>query len=337
MRIGIVNDLMTAVKSLRHVLAEHPEHTVVWQAYDGAEAVRLCNMETPDLILMDLMMPVMDGVEATRQIMKSTPCAILIVTATVTGHSSKVFEAMGAGALDVVATPIVSKKGESKGGDVLLQKIITIGRILGINDHKKVGRSKPGTAFKDNTLLTIGCSTGGPNALLKILSCFPKKLGCSIVVIQHMDSKFTPGMAEWLNKQINLPVDLIEDGDFPLNRHVLFACTDEHLLMKPNCRMYYTKEPLDNCYHPSVDVFFESVAQRWHGKAIGVLLTGMGRDGAKGLLACKKKGWHTIAQDEKSSVVYGMPKAAMDLNAATAVLSIDEIGPALLELLEKKQ
>jgi two-component system response regulator WspF len=335
-RIGIVNDLMTAVKSLRHVLAKYPEHSVVWEAYDGAEAVKLCAQETPDLILMDLMMPVMDGVEATRQIMKSTPCAILIVTATVTGHSSKVFEAMGAGALDVVATPIVSKEGESKGGDVLLQKITRIGRILGINDDKKAALSKPGTAFKNNTLLAIGCSTGGPNALLKILSCFPKKLDYSIVVIQHMDSKFTPGMVQWLNKQINLPVDLIEDGDLPRNQHVLFACTDEHLSMRPSYRMYYTKEPIDNCYHPSVDVFFESVAQTWNGEAIGVLLTGMGRDGAKGLLSFKKKGWHTIAQDEKSSVVYGMPKAAMDMGAATEVLSIDKIGPALLKLLKKK-
>lgn len=336
MRIGIVNDLMTAIKSLRYMLDDHPGYTVIWEAKNGAEAVKMCAMDTPDIILMDIMMPVMDGVEATRQIMKSTPCAILIVTATVNGHSSKVFEAMGAGALDVVATPVVRKEGESNGGEMLLQKISRIGRILGIIDNKSITASKPIATFKNDTLLAIGCSTGGPNALLKILSHLPADLDCSTVVIQHMDSKFTPGMVKWLDNQISLAVNLIKDGAWPQKHQVLFACTDEHIMMKPNCRMYYTKEPVDNYYHPSVDVFFESITQSWHGNAIGVLLTGMGRDGARGLLSIKNKGWHTIAQDEKTSVVYGMPKAAIDLNAAAQVLPVDEIGPALVNLLKKK-
>lgn len=338
MKIGIVNDMLTAVQSIKHILQAAPEHQVIWTAHNGAEAVKLCAAEVPDLILMDLMMPVMDGVEATRRIMKDSPCAILVVTATVSGHTSKVFEAMGAGALDAVPTPIISSGGDSSTvGEELLTKISRIGGLLGINDKTrkrptKVARQSSGSGTR-NALVVIGCSTGGPNALLKILSVFPKKFPAAFVVIQHMDEKFTPGLVDWMDSQLGLAVNLIKAGDRPQLGQVMFACTDNHLVMTGGTTMRYSVEPLENCYHPSVDVFFASVANHWHGNLIGVLLTGMGRDGAKGLLTLRQRGWHTIAQDKESSVVYGMPKAAIELGAVEEVLPIDQIGPAILKRL----
>lgn len=337
MRIGIVNDLAIAVESLRHALADAPEHQIAWIAYNGAEAVKRCNEDTPDLILMDLMMPVMNGVEATKKIMKSTPCPILVVTATVSGHSSKVFEAMGVGALDVVATPVIDREGKTSGGDILLKKIDSIGKLTG-NNRKKPARGKQGSLAARNLgsrecLLAIGCSTGGPKILVEILSALPKNFPAAIIVIQHMDEKFTPGLVDWLNTQTKLPVNLVSEGDFPETGIIQFASTNDHLVFTQDKRLRYAREPVDNFYHPSVDVFFESIAKNWHGSIIGVLLTGMGRDGSEGLLTLRQQGWHTIAQDEDSSIVYGMPKAAAQLNAATEILASKDIAAALIKLL----
>lgn len=339
MKIGIVNDMLTAVQSIKHILSSAPSLQVIWVAHNGAEAVKYCAKEVPDLILMDLMMPVMDGVEATRRIMNDTPCAILVVTATVTGHTSKVFEAMGAGALDAVPTPIIGAS-DSKVGEELLAKIGRIANLLGIPQKasKRSGLSAGKATDKDDgSLVVLGCSTGGPNALLQVLSSIPENFPAAFVVIQHMDEKFTPGLVTWMDNQLKLPVRLINKGDRPQPGKIMFACTDHHLVMTDRAMMKYSVEPIENCYHPSVDVFFSSVAEHWHGDVVGTLLTGMGRDGAKGLLALRQRGWHTIAQDRESSVVYGMPKAAVELDAAVEVLPIDQIGPSIIEKLTTRR
>lgn len=342
MRIGIVNDSLMAVESLRRVLHTTPQHQITWVAYNGNEAVSLCTEDTPDLLLMDLIMPVMDGVEATRKIMRSTPCAILVVTSTVQGHSSKVFEAMGAGALDVVATPVLGKNADAAGGGaVLLEKITRISKLLGIREVRPSNscQSLPNLVKmpQKNCLVVIGSSTGGPQALVRVLSHMPSDFPASVIVIQHMDVKFTNGLASWLDSKIDLPVRLVREGDQPQPGMALFACTDGHLIMTETGELRYTQEPRDNFYHPSVDVFFLSVAKYWSGSAIGILLTGMGRDGAQGLLALRRKGWHTIAQDQNSCIVYGMPKAAAELKAAEEILPIDCIGPACINLLAPKK
>ncbi len=333
---------MTAVESLRRVLKTSGLHKVTWVAYDGEQAVQACAAETPDLVLMDLIMPKMDGVKATRKIMQATPCSILVVTASVSGNSSKVFEAMGAGALDAVATPVLGKNFNANGGDALLEKINRIGKLIGIKDTRKhqIGLSKfiPINNPQEKCLVAIGSSTGGPQALARVLAPLPKDFPAAVVVIQHMDAKFTKGLVNWIDSQIDLPVRLAKDGDIPDKGTVLFACTDDHLVMADTkFTMRYTQEPRENYYHPSVDVFFTSVARWWSGSVIGILLTGMGRDGAEGMLALQQKGWHTIAQDQATSVVYGMPRAAAELNAAKEILSIDCIGPACIDLLAPKR
>jgi chemotaxis response regulator CheB len=181
----------------------------------------------------------------------------------------------------------------------------------------------------------LGSSTGGPQALISVLQGLPANFPAAMVVVQHMDEQFTGGLAAWLNTQLQLKVKVLAEGDRPQAGEVLVAATNNHVVMRSNRAFGYTVEPQDNYYHPSVDVLFNSVARHWQGKCIGVILTGMGRDGAEGLLALRQCGHHTIAQNQKTSVVFGMPKAAIDLGAAKDVLGLEEIGAKLQVLVTK--
>jgi len=305
----------------------------VWIARNGLEAVERCKELTPDLVLMDLLMPVMNGAEATRRIMQDSPCPILVVTSTVTGNSAKVFEAMSAGALDAVATPVIGERGESAKGEELLNKIYRIGKLTGSMNKKHAKGpkvvAKPKIILEGADLVILGSSTGGPKVLLDILSTFPKKFPAAFIIIQHMDEQFTPGLVDFINSKINMPVRIAQEGSMPEPGTVLMACTDDHLVMTSKLTLSYSKEPQDNFYHPSVDVFFFSVAQHWPSNGIAAILTGMGRDGAEGLLALRNRNWYTIAQDRDSSIVYGMPKAAALIGAAADILPADKIGNAI--------
>ncbi len=342
MKIGIVNDMPMAVEALRRALIISGEHQIIWAAENGAVAVSHAAEDTPDLILMDLIMPVMDGVEATRKIMQSTPCNILLVTASVSGNSSKVFEAMGAGALDVVATPVTGT-GNHGGAPELLKKIDRIAKISRITPRLTPDPSAPpvedtgSTKNEQKTLVAIGSSTGGPQALLQILTHFPADLPVSVVVVQHMDKKFTDGLANWLNSQVQFKVKVLDEGERPQVGTVLIPSTDDHVIMNKDTTLTYSREPRNNYYHPSVDVFFKSLASHWRGSCLGLLLTGMGRDGAEGMTALKRSGHYPIAQDRKSSVVFGMPKAAIEAHAIYEVLPVNEMGTRIVELIRHKR
>jgi two-component system, chemotaxis family, response regulator WspF len=334
MKIGIVNDLPMAAEALRRVVALAPEHQVVWLAKDGAEAIELCAKRKPDLVLMDLIMPGMDGVEATRRIMANTPCTILIVTVSVETNTSRVFEAMGYGALDAVDTPALGSGDLLAGAGPLLAKIATIGKLIGDGAGPRNAVKPMCTSpISRQALVAIGASAGGPAALSVVLAGLPRHFGAAIVIVQHVDERFAAGMAEWLGQQSALPVRLAKEGDHPLPGTVLLAGTGDHLALKAADRLGYTPEPRDYAYRPSVDVFFCSASKLWPGKAIGVLLTGMGADGALGLKELRARGHHTIAQDEASSAVYGMPKAAAAANAAVEILPLKGIAPKLVDAL----
>jgi len=340
-RIAIVNDVEMAAEALRRVLSSVPAYRLAWVARDGAEAVELCRQDTPDLILMDLMMPVMDGAEATRRIMAQTPCAILVVTATVDDHCAKVFEALGAGALDVVQTPVLSGSSRLQGAAALKFKIEGIRRLVfsdkGLKDPNGLSRDKPQlSSALDDPLIVIGASAGGPATLATILSGLPRDFPAAIVIIQHVDAQFVPLMAGWLNEQSALSVRIARQGDRPQANTALIAGTNDHLVFTTPQSLGYTPEPRDCCYRPSVDVFFESVVRHWKSKVMGVLLTGMGRDGARGLKAMRDAGSLTIAQDAASCVVYGMSKAAVELDAAVKTLPLNEIANELINFVTLK-
>jgi two-component system response regulator WspF len=329
MRIAIVNDVVMAVEAVRRVLHRSGQHEIAWIARDGEEAVMKCQKDTPDLILMDLYMPRMGGAEATRRIMARTPCAIVVVTGDVEHNASAVFEAMGAGALDAVNTPVLDDMGPS-GAAPLLNKVETIRRLLGTGTSKPTSTKPAGVrSVSPPTMIVVGASAGGPAALGKVLSSLPAGFPASLVVVQHVDAQFAESLARWLNDQTALEVRLAREGDRPEPGVVLLAGTEDHLVFLSTGRLAYTPQPEDCSYRPSVDVFMRSADRYWPGNMIGVLLTGMGRDGAEGLRLLRDHGHHTIAQDEASSAVFGMPKAAAQLGAAREVLPLDQIAPRL--------
>lgn len=324
MRIAIVNDLLIEIEILRKIIKNIESTELAWTATNGIEALEKINDDKPDLILMNLMMPVMDGSTATKVIMETNPCAIMIVTTSLNTNRTKVFEAMGYGALDVVATPLIDKSGKLIGGDDLVKKINTIGKLINYTSQFEKKSDSKNASNKVN-LVAIGSSTGGPKALSEVLSNLPENLNAAIVIVQHVDSKFADGLAEWLNRFSKIPVSIALAKTKPMNKHVYIAGTNDHLIIDSSGYFSYTPDPINYHYRPSVDRFFESLKENWSNKGIAVVMTGMGNDGAKGLLALKNAGWLTIAQDEASSVVYGMPKVAVEIGATELILNPREI------------
>ena len=337
MRIAIVNDSLIAQVALQRAVASVPAHQVAWMARDGSEAVEMAAADRPDLILMDLIMPGFDGVEATRRIMTASPCPIVIVTSSVSGHMGRVYEAMGLGALDAVDTPELGPTGDLGGARVLLEKINTIAKLVGLAPRPVVAEAEPSARRARSDvepswpLVVLGASTGGPDALAEILSGLLDTPYSSTVIVQHIDSALAPGLAHWLSDKSGRKVELVVADDRPLPGRVLLAATNDHVILDEARRFRYVAEPADMHYRPSVDVFFRSVAERWPEPGAAALLTGMGRDGAAGLLALKRAGWLTIAQDEATSVIWGMPGAAVKLGAAELVLPIGRIAPAIAD------
>jgi two-component system, chemotaxis family, response regulator WspF len=343
MRIGIVNDIGLARETLRRVVQSCSEHEVAWTANDGAEAIALARIDRPDLILMDLFMPGTDGVEATRRIMGESPCAILVVTASISGHLSKVYQAMGYGALDAIDTPTLGLRGQISGAALLFHKMEIIGKLLGKtaerpNNERQMTDSSTHVFHSSNSaavtepLVILGASTGGPNALAQVLGEIPATLEVPIIIVQHVDEAFAPGLGQWLSEEAHRRVTLIAEGHRPAAREVLLSGRNDHLILGEDHCLHYTAEPSDVSYRPSVDVFFASVARNWPRPGVAVLLTGMGRDGAAGLLKLRRQDWRTIAQDESSSVVWGMPKAAAEIGAAEQVLPISRVAEAIVRL-----
>jgi two-component system response regulator WspF len=318
MRVGIVNDMALARTVLAQLLDASDDYDVAWLAEDGRAAVERVRANCPDVVLMDLHMPVMDGVEATRVIAGETSCPVLIVTGTIDGSRDKVFEALAAGALDAVETPVW--RGEGPDATELLLKL----------DRLRSRYAKPvERAGSGDGLVAIGASSGGPGALSQVLGGLPRDFPWPVVVVQHIDNRFAGDLCTWLDGQVPLPVQLIQGNERLDPGRILLAGGERHVQLSGG-RLRLTDEPTDAVFRPSVDVFFRSVATSWRKQALGVLLTGMGSDGALGLLEMRRAGMSTIAQDEASCVVYGMPRAAVELDAAERVLPLGEIPDAIV-------
>jgi two-component system response regulator WspF len=332
-KVGIVNDQRVVTEALCRIVLSDARHQVLWTAADGRMAVEKCQQDPPDVILMDLVMPVMNGAEATREIMRKSPCPLLIVTATVSGNYALVCEALGYGAYDAVCTPSIGDRPPREAGAQLLAKLNSVDAI-----RQSASRSSlepmwsAANAAADRVLrrerrplVAIGASTGGPQALEKIISAWPADFPAAVLIAQHIAKDFATSLAKWLQERSKLPVRTVAGGEFPQPGTILVAATNDHLVLEADGRLAYREEPGQLPYRPSVDVLFDSLAKHWPTPSVAAVLTGIGRDGAEGLLKLRQHGWHTIAEDKSTCIVYGMPQAAAELGAAKRILPLPEI------------
>ena len=339
-RILLADDSLLVRMVLRDALNSAADITVVAEAGNGVEAVTLTELHKPDMIIMDILMPVMGGLEATEAIMARFPVPILILSATVSEKDLNLaFTAIKKGALDVMGKPSLNTpENKQEFIDKLIEKIRLLSRIKVIH-HIQGVREQPLLAVAPQSgasrkILAIGASTGGPKAVMSIIRTLPADFNAAVFIVQHISSGFAKGFAQWLNMECLIPVRLAEDGDKLRFGEALVAPTDRHLLLEKGIVRFSDAPPV-NCCRPSIDVFFSSLATEYAGQTAAVLLTGMGRDGAAGLADIKEHGGRTIVQDEKTSVVFGMPKAAIALNAADEILPLGDIPAALSNIFSR--
>jgi two-component system response regulator WspF len=330
MRIGLASPSDEIRQSLRRTLQSTLEHELAWVAGDGIEALKCSIEDTPDLLLLDAELSAIDVAEATRRIMADAKCAILIVTSSSELHPGLVFEALGAGAVDLVTVVTSAGSGGTPEVTRLLSKIQTVGRLIGART-----RPQQGTRREGKDLVAIGASAGGPAALATILRAIEPGFQAGIVIVQHLDEQFAPMMAKWLESACDFPVRVAQASEQPRPGVALLAGGNGHMVFTGSGALGYCHEPRDTIYEPSIDVFFHSIVRHWTGRAVGVLLTGMGRDGALGLKELRNAGAWTIAQDRATSAVYGMPKRAAEVDAAAEILPLHRIAPALTTALHR--
>ena len=337
-KVLVAEDSRVVSTLLANILEGDPEIKVVGVAENGIEAVSMARNLRPDVITMDIRMPKMGGVEATRLIMSEAPTRIIIVSGAVDEHESRpAFEATKEGALTVVEKP---RGYRSEDFDKIRTELIkTVKRMSTVKvitrwAHKQQP-SLPAGPASDATvkIVAIGASTGGPAALSHILRSIPADIPAPIVIVQHMASGFSPAFASWLDVECQPRVTIADEGGQARPGNIYVAPDDHHLGVEADGTFSTALDYSLDAYHrPSVDYLFSSVANNFRSGGLGVLLTGMGEDGARGLKEIRTANGRTIAQDETSSIVFGMPKAAITLDAAEHILPLNEIGPRLISL-----
>jgi two-component system chemotaxis response regulator CheB len=338
-RVLIVDDSLVAREMLSQILSSDPGIEVIGVAADGAEAIDTVARTRPDLVTMDIHMPRLDGIQATEHIMAFTPTPILVVSSSVHGEGTgRAFDALGAGALEVIKKPEPQDWADlQRIGREVIRKVKILSRVKVITHvrgrrtsiHETSAAKPEGRGRRGRVqLVAIGSSTGGPTALLEVLGRLPKEFPVPIVIAQHIADGFVPGLVSWLNAGCAIRVAAASDRGSLEPGCAYFAPTGLNLEVDGLTTRF--RDPLGGqLYIPSADTLFESVARSMRDRAVGVLLTGMGADGARGLKRLRDLGAGTIAQDEATSTVYGMPKAAFELGAAEKVLPVQEIAAEL--------
>jgi two-component system chemotaxis response regulator CheB len=345
-KVLLVDDSLITLVILKRILASTPDILVVGTATNGKEALALIPSLQPDVICTDLHMPVMDGLEFTRAVMERFPRPILVLSVSLQKEqTANIFPLLEAGAIEVMAKPCGREvAGYELDAMELISKIrilagvVVIRRLwkepsttasLGKNSLPAIEAAPPG-------IIGIGASTGGPLALLEILSHLPGDFPAPLLCVQHISEGFMQGMVEWLAHKCRLKIVTAATGICPQPGTGYFPREGTHLLLDSQGRLECSNAPPYGGHRPSINVTFNSLAQLYGNSAAGVLLTGMGSDGVEGMRAIAETGGVTIAQDEESSTIFGMPKEAIAAHAARYVLPLPKIAPALVKLFSQK-
>jgi len=339
-RVLVVEDSPLMCKVLTNMMNADPQILVVAVASNGKEAVEVVPLLKPDFITMDMDMPIMDGLEATKQIMAYHPTPILIVSSSVFKQGmDKVFKAISHGALDVIDKSELELVGNKKSGEALIAKIkfLTSVRVMDQSlvrlrhERSTVDLRAPKKKVSDR-IVAVVASTGGPQALLKILQRLPGDFPCGIVIVQHITSGFLGGLVDWLAKECKIKVKVGEDSEEIRSGVAYIAPDNFHMRVTEGGKIRLYDEPANNGHRPSGDVLLESVAKTYGKGGVAAILTGMGRDGAMGMKAVKLSQGMTIAQNEKTCVVFGMPGAAIEMNAIDKVLPLEKIAEEIVSM-----
>ena len=344
-KVLVVEDSPTMQQLLAYAISADPELEVAGIVENGEEAIDAVKKFHPDVIAMDWHMPKLDGLQATRIIMKTNPTPIVIVSGSFLAKDvASSFSMIEAGALAIVKKPPgVDHPDYKKEAQALIQTLKLMSEVKLVRRIARATRRTPdvmviGKNSKKESeikVIAMGASTGGPLVLQEILSGLPKNIQVPILIVQHIAHGFTEGFVEWLNNTTNFPLHIATHGEYPLPGHGYIAPDNFHMGVEKGPRIVLSNHELENGLRPSVAYLFRTTSQAFGSGAIGVLLTGMGRDGAEDLKTMKENGAITIVQDEESSVVHGMPGEAIKLNAATHILSPEDIITTLNALIKK--
>jgi two-component system chemotaxis response regulator CheB len=353
-RVLLVDDSPLALALLQRALATSPDIEVVGTARSGPEALELIPQLQPTVICTDYVMPGMDGLELIQHVMARHPRPILVVSSTVDPeHTERAFPLLEAGAVDVCPKPRGGSAASAEEIEQLITKIRLVSGVFVFPKRAPNGLGAPGSQLPTEKglpslrapspepragakrpparIVAIGASTGGPQALQSILSRLPGDLPVPLLCVQHISPGFLKGLVEWLAGQCRIHVRIARDGETPAAGTAYLPQEQTHLVLGPDGRLQLTHDPPVAGHRPSVTVTLESVARQYGSAALGVLLTGMGEDGVTGMRAIAGAGGATIAQDEATSVVFGMPKQAIAAGAAEQVLPPAAIAQAILK------
>lgn len=339
-KIILADDSLLTRMVLRDIFAADPDLSVVAEVGNGLQAVEQTCVLKPDLVVMDIVMPVMDGLAATAEIMARCPTPILVLSASVDPNDSRnAFNAIRLGALDVMEKPSgILSEGFGDLASALIEKVKTLCRVRVMHHFRRprpVYQDVPLVKEGGRRILAVGASTGGPKVVMGLMKALKLETGARVMITQHIAQGFAPGFAEWLDGESAFRVRLAEHGDWLEPGLALVAPSDRHLELRGE-RVFLSEAALVNCCRPSVDVMFHSlVSAGLAPSVVAVLLTGMGQDGADGMRALKAAGADTLAQDEESCTVFGMPRAAIALGAARQVLSAQQLPDAINRLFVK--